>query len=73
MARRPLQIGVELALMALFVPPMAAQAMTLAGSTAEGPAQITVIQQMTDEVAPYGEVPRWHYVAPAKPKKKQTR
>jgi len=71
MTRRTLQIGVQLALMTLFVPPIAAQAMPLTNPEARGPAQRTMLTQMTVEVAPYGEVPTWHYATPAKLKKRK--
>jgi len=71
MTRRTLQIGVQLALMTLFVPPIAAQAMPLTNPEAPGPTQLTMVTQMTDEVAPYGEVPTWRYATPAKPKKRK--
>ena len=71
MTKQTLQIGVQLALMTLFVPPIAAQAMPLTNLEAPGPTQLTMVTQMTDEVAPYGEVPTWRYATPAKPKKRK--
>ena len=72
MTKQTLQIGVQLALMTLFVPPIAAQAMPLTNLEAPGPpTQLTMVTQMTDEVAPYGEVLTWRYATPAKPKKRK--